>query len=158
MSDRSRFIFLTTMGMTLGMVIAIAICVIIGFVETGEIHFAAQSFIDHIGDPTKALIIEILLCGVMGAIDWGGTIVYYLESWSILRATVTHYIVVMAVYYPIAFYLRWLTPDDIATNLIFFVCLTIAYIMIWMINYLKSKAAVAEINRDLQELKEMDMK
>ncbi len=87
----------------------------------------------------------------------GSSVVYELESWSALKATVVHYITVMVVYYPIAFYLRWLSPGDTFVNICFFVALTVAYIIIWVVQYLRSKSGVREINRELDKLKELDI-
>ncbi|MCR5098685.1 MAG: DUF3021 domain-containing protein [Lachnospiraceae bacterium] len=153
MDTRTRIVYQSVLGVALGMIIGVGLCAIIGYVQYREVSYCAPEFVDYIGDPAKALVIEALICGIMGGIDWGSATVYYLESWSVLRATITHFIVVMVVYYPIAFYLRWLSPSEMTDNMTVFACMCVAYVMIWLSNYLSSRARVREINRDLEEIK-----
>ena len=160
MNIRSRITYLSVLGFALGIIVDVIIHALFnaGGVDGVTGYFCAKAFVEYIGDPSRAIIIEILVVGFMGLIDMGSSVVYELESWSALKATVVHYITVMVVYYPIAFYLRWLSPGDTFVNICFFVALTVAYIIIWVVQYLRSKSGVREINRELDKLKELDAK
>ena len=45
---------------------------------------------------TGFLMLKVLLSAIVGALCMGSSVVYDIEEWSILRATVTHFVIVFA--------------------------------------------------------------
>ena len=92
----------------------------------------------------------ILLGGIPGAIIAGTTVVYDIEKWSLLRATVTHFLLTMGVIFLACFMLKWFPPWSTA----FWILLAaevVGYIIIWLIMHLRYRAEVRKLNELLKK-------
>ena len=100
----------------------------------------------------KEALPHLLLGGVYGAAAMGSSIVYDIEKWSIARATATHFLCVFALYILIAFGMGWFRLDDPVFWIVMGAML-LAYILIWLFQYLSCKRKIREMNRDLIRMK-----
>ncbi len=135
MKMRYRFIFNALLGCTLGILIGAVTWV---FLTTDE-EYANR----------MALLAQLFGSGIYGAICMGGTIVYDIESWSLIRATATHYITTFTAFFITNALLGWFGSDIV---LIAFIFLTIGYFIIWIIEYTIYKRQVRKLNEDLKSL------
>ena len=154
-----RLIVLSSIGFGFGVIFSATLCAFlatIGDSDGTELVLCAPEFTETIGNPLLAFTIQAIACGINGVICMGGAAFYSIESWSLVKCSVCHYIGSMTSYYTLAFSMRWFTFKDIKPALVMAVILTIAYIIIWLVNYLSSKAQLRAINRKLEELKKAD--
>ena len=96
--------------------------------------------------------IHIFLSGMLGAIALGSSVVYEVESWSVTRCTVTHFVITFTTYFSIGFSLGWLPLGEISTY-IMVGCMVVAYFMIWISMYLVSKKQAKELDEELKRWK-----
>ena len=92
---------------------------------------------------------QILLGGIPGAIAMGTTVIYDIEKWSILRVTVTHFLIVMVVTLLASFVLKWFEPWSMA----FWIMLmmeAVAYFIVWLILFLHYRTTVHKLNELLE--------
>ena len=99
------------------------------------------------------IALHIILSGVQGMVAMGFTIAYEVESWSVTRCTVTHFIITFRTYFIIGFSLGWF-PLDKAFTYILVGCMVVAYFMIWVIMYLISKKQTKELDDELKKWKQ----
>ena len=59
----------------------------------------------------REALAQILLGGIPGALAMGSSVVYGIEKWSILRATVTHFIITMSALLFGGYVLQWFGTD-----------------------------------------------
>jgi len=93
---------------------------------------------------------DILMGGIPGAIAMGTAVIYDIEEWSLLRATVTHFLIVMVALLLACFVLKWFEPWSAP----FWIMLTaelVGYIIVWLIMYLCYKKQVRKLNNLLKE-------
>ena len=93
---------------------------------------------------------SILLGGIPGAIAMGSAVIYDIEEWSLLRATATHFLVVMGVILFACFLLKWFPP----WSPVFWIMLAaelIGYVIIWLIMYYCFRKKVRTLNEMLKE-------
>ena len=98
---------------------------------------------------------SILLGGIPGAIAMGSAVIYDIEEWSLLRATATHFLVVMGVILFACFLLKWFPPWSPA----FWIMLAaelIGYVIIWLIMYYCFRNKVRTLNEMLKESREKE--
>ena len=98
---------------------------------------------------------SILLGGIPGAIAMGSAVIYDIEEWSLLRATATHFLVVMGVILFACFLLKWFPPWSPA----FWIMLAaelVGYVIIWLIMYDCFRKKVRELNEMLKEKREKE--
>ena len=108
-----------------------------------------------LSDGSKSIgffLLNILLSAVFGALCMGSSAVYNIEEWGILRATVTHFIIVFASFNTIALPLGWFSFGSIEYRIIHAVMIVV-YFLIWLIQYLIYKHKVDELNRELEKWK-----
>ena len=98
------------------------------------------------------LALYLALSGLLGAVGMGGTTIYSLEHWGLLRCTLTHFALTLSVYCAVGFTLGWLDPRDPATPYMF-LGYVIAYCIIWLVMCLIYKRQIRRINEALKTWK-----
>ena len=160
MNFRQRVIMLSSIGFGLGVIAGTIIAAFSGTLshDDGTMYLCAPEFIEAVGDPLTAFTIQAIVLGFQGVLSMGGSAVYSIEKWSVLRCTLTHYLAVMAGIYTCAFTLRWFAVTDTKAILIMFLILTPPYFLIWLINYISYKAELKKINRELEDIRVAQLK
>ena len=82
----------------------------------------------------------------------GSSIVYDIEKWSIARATVTHFLLVFALYFLLVISMKWFRLED-PLFWIIVGCMAVAYVIIWLIQYLACRRKIREMNDSLNQWK-----
>ena len=135
MDLRDKILFRALLGFTLGLIAGIvmyALCVPEGA------PFEKTFFIFH-----------LIGSSIMGLVGYGGAIVYDIESWSLGRATFTHYIVSFMTMFVISEMLGWFSHGIL---FYVFISFTLVYIIIWLTEYLIWKKQIREMNQDLEAM------
>ena len=88
---------------------------------------------------------------IYGGIAMGSSVFYEIESWGIVRATSSHYLLTMSSFLVANYVLGWFGTGVVL--IITFVCMTVAYIIIWLIQYITYKRQIREINKELEMLR-----
>ena len=128
----------------IGMILGIFIGAGFWYLMSGEAPETSTSL--------NAMMLHLLLSGVLGMVANGSSVIYEIEEWSIVRATITHFIIAMGAFYVIAFTLGWFSPADPACW-IMSVILVFVYFMIWMVHSLIFKYKVKRMNEELRKWK-----
>lgn len=155
MELKHKAIMLSSIGFGVGIVIGVMITAFSATMEyaDGNLWLCSKELINAVGNPLVAFIIQAFASGIHGAICFGGTVVYDMDEWGLLKCTVIHYIGAIGGYFILAFSMRWFSPKDMDTVIVMFSCMTVAYFIIWLINYISCKKQLKELNRELDELK-----
>ncbi len=155
MKLKDRAIVLSSIGFALGMLSGILVTAILTTTEIndGKLYLCAPGFTAFIGNELAAFAIEALVLGVYGAACMGFSVVYRIENWSILKATVTHSLVTVTIYFATATFLRWYSPASMSDILIMLAIFMILYVSIWLTNFLVYKIQIKEINKKLDIMK-----
>ena len=136
-----KTIILAAVGFVLGMLVGL------GFLSiTGVGAYCMQ-------EGAGGLVLYLALSGLLGAVGMGGTTIYSLEHWSLLRCTVAHFAITLSAYCAVGFTLGWLDLRDPAMPFMF-LGYVIAYFIIWLVMYLIYKRQIRRINAALKPWKE----
>jgi hypothetical protein len=95
---------------------------------------------------------HILLGGIYGGAAMGSSVVYDIEKWSIARATATHFLFVFALYFLIVVTMGWFRLNDPVFWIVIGAML-LAYVLIWLFQYLSCKRKIRKMNQDLIRMK-----
>ncbi len=109
-----------------------------------------RSFLGLEGAAATALY--FLISGLYGALSMGSSVVYGIEEWSIFRATMTHFLMVIAGFAV----LMWCISGSFWRYVSFWIMLAImvvVYVLIWLIQYLAYRRRVEKINGELRRWK-----
>lgn len=132
-------------GFLLGIVIENIITIISGYAATGTALFFAPEFLLRAGNELNAVVLQLLLSGIYGALCMGSTIIYDIEKMPLLRATALHCLAVMLPYIPLSLYLCWITTAAEMTAVM--LIMLAAYFVIWLIMCSIYKMQVKELNK-----------
>ena len=157
MNLKQRFIYKFAIGFSLGVFVDLLIKAIVCYSDKSGM-FVAQHLVDFTGNYATALILDLMLVGMLGAVCNGAAVVYEIESWSALRATFTHFIFSIIACMTAGKILGWFTPGISWWNTIQYIAWVFAYAMIWLIQYLIGKKEVREINKSVENMKKSDVK
>ncbi len=135
MDIRDKCMFRMLLGFTLGLLLGIVMYVL--SIPDGTV----------INKPY--LVCHLLGSGAVGLVGYGGAIVYDIESWSLGRATFTHYIVSFMTMFVISELLGWFSHDILFGVFVFF---SAVYALIWLTEYFVWKAQVRKMNKDLETM------
>lgn len=112
-------------------------------------------FIWALNQPTLTLqsdvvIFQFIICLLTGFYCAAISVVYEIEHWSLLRATITHAILI-SFYLPVAYVAGWM-PQGVIPMIGFLIYFIVIYFIIWfsMKRYFDKKAM--EMNADLKKL------
>ncbi len=157
MKLKQRIVMLSSLGFGIGVIAGTLIAAIWGTLSAGNgtLVLCPSSLVDAVGNQLAAFTIQAVSSGIYGIFTVGGSAIYDVEEWGLLKCTLIHYALVMVGYYVLALLLGWFTSGDIVEMIIVFVAMTLGYFIIWLINYLSYKAQLNVINRELEELKKL---
>lgn len=133
-----KALLLSGMGFVIGILIGVSI-----------FYFTGKAVTDDI-TVTLTDLFYFLVGGIYGALAMGGSVVYDIESWSIARATFTHFVMAVTGFFALAWIQGWFSPKDLFFW-IMFAMWVFAYFIIWLCQYLSYQRQVERINRELKE-------
>ena len=141
---RKKILIRCGLGFLLGMVAITLISVLFIRGEDGTVYFYSEALLARVGSPAAAALLQMLLCGVYGALCMGGTILYDIERWPLALATAVHYLLIALGYLLPALLLGWyLTPKLL---LLVEGMMTVGFFLIWLIMFLLYRAEVRSLN------------
>ena len=140
-----KTIKLALIGFVIGMAFGNIIALVISYSGGGDSLVFPQAMLDISGSTAGALALQNLMSGLLGAVAFGTTILYDLDRPPLLLVSISHCAIILAAYFPIALTLGWIRPDARAVGMI--ACIMIAaYMVIWLVMYLRYRMEVREIN------------
>lgn len=133
----NSFIFRALIGALMG----IAICLILyGFGSYDEIIIDDKPFV----------IMQFVGSAFNGIICMGSTIVYDIDNLGLSKVTLLHYVITLVSFFSFNFLLGWFSEFNIILILAVF---TVAYFIIWLVNYLIYKREIRRMNIELEDIK-----
>ena len=144
---KKRLIEYLLIGYLAGILIGIVIAMV---TMGGDIkHLYSDALLQLTGSPAAATVLHAAFSGLIGAVSFGGMLLYNTDL-SIAAATILHFVIIEAVYLPVALILGWLPfslPDiGIMTGVMF-----TAFLIIWGIMYIRNKRSVRQLNELTQK-------
>jgi hypothetical protein len=140
-------------GFLMGMVVGAFIFVAIGFANGGSLDRPGSTLYALTGSGAGALLAQMLISGVYGAIPMAGVMFYEIDSWGLLKQAVVHYATYTVAFLVIGISVGWVEPTLTGIALIAGIFL-ICHCIIWLIMYARYKAETKELNVLLQEKKQ----
>lgn len=135
-------------GIAIGQIITIVISLIYG----GKYYSCPPQLISDVGSEMGAVVLQTILCGIVGAGLGGTNVVWQVQKWSIFRQTAVYFAVACLIMLPVAYFMRWM-EHSFAGFLIYFGIFVFIFIVFWGISYLINKRLAEKMNKKLNEKK-----
>lgn len=146
---KKQLIIRGLIGFPVGVCICNIILLVISFC-LGAYYVCAPECAQLFGSEIAGATAQFLLSGVVGTVFAAASVIWEIESWSLLRATVTHFFVTAIVFLPVSGLLGW-TSLDLKGQISYFFIFVFIYICIWISQYFAYKKKIQKINQALKK-------
>lgn len=136
-------------GVTIGQTISIVISLI--WAEGYYAPFVPE-LATVMGNEINAVILQTILCGVLGMGFCASSVIWEIEHWGITKQTGIYFLIVSAIMMPIAYITYWM-EHSITGFLSYFGIFALIFVIIWIIQFTIGRKNVRKMNENLQSLK-----
>jgi hypothetical protein len=137
-----RGLFGLPTGIAIGFVITLIISICIG---NGSFYPVTPELIDATGNELNAVILQTVLCAIMGAGFAAASIVWELDSWSLAKQSGIYFMIISVIMLPIAYFTNWMkhTVLGVLSYVAIFVAI---FVVVWLSQYLLWKRKIKQMN------------
>ncbi len=108
--------------------------------------------ISMMGNEINAVILQAILCGLLGIGCAASSVIWEIESWSIVKQTGIYFGIISVIMMPIAYFTYWM-EHSIIGFLSYFGIFILIFIIIWIIEFIIGKHTVKKMNTNLYKTK-----
>lgn len=147
---KKKILLRSVMGFPIGIAIGYLITIVIslGWAQ-GYYSPCVPELIDIMGNEINAVILQTVLWGLLGISFGASSLVWEIESWSIVKQTGVYFTVTAIVMIPFAYIMYWM-DHSIKGFIIYFGVFVAIFIFIWLTQYLIGKHNVMKMNSKLK--------
>jgi predicted MFS family arabinose efflux permease len=103
------------------------------------------SLIDTMGSEISAVVLQTVLCGLLGSVFAASSVIWEMDDWSIAKQTGIYFLILTVVMMPIAYFTNWM-EHSIIGFIIYFGIFVGIFIVVWLVQYLIWKKKVNKLN------------
>lgn len=137
-----RGLFGLPAGIAIGFVITLIISACIG---DGSFHPAAPGLIGAMGSELSAVVLQTVLCAVMGAGLAAASVIWEIDSWSFFRQSSVYFLTVSVIILPIAYAASWM-KHSLSGALSYAGVFAASFIVFWLFQYFNWKNKIKKMN------------
>lgn len=146
---KKKIILRSLVGAPIGLALTVLITVFISLaIGDGNYYPVVPMLIEECGSELKAMILQTICSLLYGAAMAGGSVIWEMEKWSILRQTVTHLVVCSVSMFPVAYFMYWM-PHSVVGIIVYYGIFFAIYLGIWLFQYFMAKGHIEEMNKIL---------
>ena len=136
-------------GFPVGIAIGYAITIVVSvFWGDGGYSPCVPALVDTIGSVIGAVAFQGVLCGILGASFAAASVIWEIESWSLVKQTGIYFVIAAITMLPIAYFTHWMA-HSISGLLIYFGIFAAIFVVIWVIQYGVWKSKIKRINKHI---------
>lgn len=151
---KKKIILRGALGFPLGITIGYLITIIISlFFADGYYSPCVPELISMLGNEINAVMLQALLCGLLGTGFAACSVIWEIEHWSIVKQTGIYFSIICIIMLPIAYVLYWM-EHSIAGFLSYFAIFVLIFIVIWVTQFVMAMRNVKKINAKINGKKE----
>ncbi len=142
------------LGFPIGIAIGYLITIIISLgLAKGSYAPCVPELISAMGNEINAVIFQALLCGLLGTGFAASSVIWEIETWSVVKQTGVYFIIISGIMLPIAYFLYWM-EHSIVGFLLYFGIFILIFAVIWIIQFAIGKHDVRKMNENLHPIKD----
>ncbi len=150
---KKKLILRGAYGFPAGIAMGYLITILISLVNA-EGHYipCVPELITVMANEINAVILQALLCGLLGAGCGAGSVIWEIENWSIIKQTGIFFLIISVLMMPIAYFTYWM-EHSITGFLSYFGIFVLIFIAIWIIQFIVGRHNVTKLNAFLHKTK-----
>lgn len=144
-----RGLFGFPVGISVGFVITLIISVCIG---DGRYYPVTPELIGSMGNELNAVLLQTVLCGIMGSGFAIASVIWEMDSWSLAKQSGIYFLIACIVMLPIAYIANWM--EHSVTGVFSYVCIFIViFVVVWLFQYIIWKRKIKKMNDCVKKVK-----
>ena len=137
-------------GIAIGFVITLMISAFIG---DGYYYPVTPELIGSTGNELNAVILQTVLCGIMGSGFAMASVIWELDSWSLAKQSGIYFLIACIIMFPIAYIANWMKHS--IAGVLSYVCIFIViFVVVWITQYLSWKRRIKKMNDCFKKVKD----
>ena len=137
-----RGLFGLPTGIAIGFVITLIISACIG---NGSFYPVTPELIDTMGNELNAVILQTVLCAIMGVGFAAASVIWELDSWSLAKQSGVYFMIISVVMLPIAYVTNWM-KHTILGVLSYVAIFAAIFVVVCLSPYLLWKRKIKKMN------------
>lgn len=125
--------------------LAIIISLLVG---DGQFYPVVPELSLKCGSEVNAVVIQFVCSCLYGAVWAGASFLWKIERWSLLRQTVTHFLLCTTATFPVAYFMHWM-EHSVKGILSYYAIFLAIYWGIWTVGYGRIKREINRMNEKL---------
>ena len=120
-------------------------CFSFACIGDGSYYPVTPELICSMGNELNAVILQTVLCGVMGSGFAAASVIWELDSWSLARQSGVYFMIACIIMLPIAYITNWM-EHSIAGVLSYVGIFIVIFVVVWLAQYLSWKHKIKRMN------------
>lgn len=147
---KKKLLLQAAIGAPIGVTISTLLSIIFSYCTgTGTYYPVVSAFAAACPNEISAVLIQFLVSMLYGAM-FGAASLIWDTDWSLLKMTVSHFLICALGTFPVAYFMRWM-PHKLSGILIYFGIFIAIYILIWFSQHMIVKKKITALNRKMAE-------
>ena len=117
--------------------------------DRGDYSPCVPELVEAMGSEIYAVILQTILCGLLGSSFAASSVIWEIDHWSILKQSAIYFLIASAVMMPVAYLTNWMDHSLIGFAGYFGVFFVI-FIAVWVIQYAIWKNKIKKMNAKLK--------
>ena len=153
MNMKKNIISRSLIGFPIGIMIGYLESIFISLIwADGYYYPCVPELIAVMGNEINAVLVQALLCGLVGVGFSGGSVIWEVERWSIVVQTGIYVAVTALIMMPTAYFMYWM-GHSLKGFLSYFGIFVLIFAVVWIIQYMIGRYIVKKLNTNLQQTK-----
>ena len=153
---KKKIFLRSAVGFPIGVTIGYFITIILSFAYgNGYYSPCVPELIDKMGNEVNAVLLQTLLCGILGIGFAGSSFIWEIEHWGITKQTGIYFLITSVIMMPIAYITYWM-EHSIKGMISYFGMFALIFAAIWVVQYIKAKHNVKRMNKVLSERRQKE--
>ena len=129
-------------GIAMGYIITLIISACIG---DGTFYSVAPELAEKMGNELNAVILQTVLCGILGVGFAAASVIWEVDSWSLAKQSGLYFLVTGVILLPIAYVASWM--QHTAVGFLAYIGIFIGiFVAVWLSQYLCWKQRIKKMN------------
>lgn len=139
------------LGFPLGIAIGYVITIITSAIWAGGYYAAVTpELIQIMGNEINAVILQTVLCGIVGSGFAMASVIWDIDSWSLARQSGVYFTIACVIMLPIAYLANWMNHS--IGGVLSFVAVFIAiFVFVWITQYMAWKSKIKRLNDGIKK-------
>ncbi len=130
------------LGIAIGFIFSLIISIIIG---NGVFYPVSPSLIKTMGNELNAVILQTVLCSLIGIGFSASSVIWELDSWSLFKQSGIYFFIISIIMLPSAYFANWMEHSLIGF-LSYIGIFALIFFVVWLSIYISCKHKINKMN------------